>query len=141
MRVVLNLAPARALPLAVLRTAALLLVNEDEAAELAVHTGCGANAAALHEALGVTVIRTLGSEGAEAAGPQGPVRVAAPRVRAVDTTAAGDCFAGTLAAGLLRHGPLHTVMARACAAAALACTVAGSQRSLPTAEGIDSFLR
>ena len=106
MRVVLNLAPARPLPLAVLRHAAVIIVNEDEAAELASHTGCPASAAALHEALGPAIIVTLGSAGAEAAGPQGPVRVGAPRIQAVDTTAAGDCFAGVLAANLLPNAPL-----------------------------------
>ena len=140
MRIVLNLAPARLLPQPVLHTATLVVVNEDEAEALAGQFGCAATAAALHAALGVTIIRTLGSEGAEAAGPDGAVRVAAPRVDVVDTTAAGDCFVGTFAAALVRTMPLPRALTRACAAAALACTVAGSQRSLPSAAQTDAFI-
>jgi ribokinase len=140
MRVVLNLAPARILPKPVLQSANLVVVNEDEAEVLAGQFGCTATAAALHAALGVTIIRTLGGEGAEAAGPDGPVRVAAPHVDVVDTTAAGDCFVGTLAAALVRNMPLPHALTRACAAAALACTVSGSQRSLPSAAQTDSLI-
>ena len=139
MRVILNLAPARPLSRETLRTASLIVVNEDEAEVLAAQLGCEAHAAALHSALGMTVIRTLGREGAEAGGPDGPIRVAAPRVAAVDTTAAGDCFVGTLAASVSRQRPLSAALARACVAAALACTVAGSQRSLPLGSEIDAF--
>jgi ribokinase len=139
MAVVLNLAPARPLPQPVLRTAKLIVVNEDEAEMLAGQCGCAASAAALHDALGATIIRTLGGAGAEAAGADGPVHVAAPRIAVVDTTAAGDCFVGTLAASMLRGLTLPAAMDRACAAASLACTVAGSQRSLPLAAETDAL--
>ncbi len=137
-RIILNLAPAVPLPTGVLRLLDLLVVNEDEAETLAALLGCTRDAGALHAALGVRVIRTLGAEGAEAATADGQVHVAAPRVRAVDTTAAGDCFVGVLAAALERGLDLPDAMRRACTAAALACTVAGSQQSLPDAAAIDA---
>lgn len=137
-RVVLNLAPAVMLDREVLRLVDLLVVNEDEAAALATHLGCAAGAASLHAALGAGVVRTLGAAGAEAATPAGTLRVAAPAVAALDSTAAGDCFVGVLAAALGRAMGLEAAMRRACVAAALACTVAGSQRSLPDTAAIEA---
>jgi ribokinase len=137
-RVILNLAPAVLLEAAALRLVDLLVVNEDEAQTLADDQGCGATAAALHAALGVGVIRTLGADGAEVATDDGVFSVASPVVTVVDTTAAGDCFVGVLAAALDRGLSLRVAMRRACIAAGLACTVAGSQRSLPDAAGIDA---
>ncbi|WP_158746940.1 ribokinase [Acidisphaera sp. L21] len=139
MHVVLNLAPAGLLPKEVLAAASLIVVNEDEADFLSAQFGCEATAAALHLVLGVTVIRTLGGEGAEAAGPDGPVRVTPPRIHVVDTTAAGDCFVGTLAAAVSKGLPLHDGIQRACIAASLACTVAGSQQSLPLAAEVNKI--
>ncbi len=129
-----NLAPAATLDADALRLLDLLVVNEDEAAWLARHEGLsGDTAAALHAGLGITVVRTLGSAGLEWAGLGGNGSVAAAAVRAVDTTAAGDCFVGVLAAALYRGRPLPDALGRANAAAGLACTRHGSQNSLPSA--------
>ncbi len=141
MFVVLNLAPMRMLPREALRRVAILVVNEDEAEALAVELSCAPSAASLHGELGATVVRTLGRDGAEAAGPGGALRAQPPSVQAVDTTAAGDCFVGTLAAELRRRRPLAAALERACAAAAFACTRHGSQSSLPSAAEVDAFLR
>jgi ribokinase len=137
-RVILNLAPAILLEADAPRLVDLLVVNEDEAQTLADAFQCAPQATALHTALGVGVIRTLGADGAEAATSVGTFTVAAPRVTAVDTTAAGDCFVGVLAAALDRGLPLNAAMQRGCVAAALACTQPGSQRSLPDAASIDA---
>jgi ribokinase len=56
----------------------------------------------------------------------------------VDTTAAGDCFCGVLAAGLDRGLGLRAAVRRANVAAALACATAGSQDSLPTRDRTDA---
>lgn len=87
------------------------------------------------------MIRTLGAAGAEAATPDGAWHVPAPRIEARDTTAAGDCFVGVLAAALERGQALRPAMQRAAAAAALACTVEGSQRSLPDKSATDAMVR
>jgi ribokinase len=58
----------------------------------------------------------------------------------VDTTAAGDCFVGVLAAALDRGVELEAALRRANAAAALCCTKPGSQDSTPTTAEIDAFL-
>lgn len=139
-RIILNLAPAIMLDIDILRMVDIVVVNEDEAELMASTLACEATANALYTALGITVIRTLGSRGAEAASLHGRVLIPAPRIEAVDSTAAGDCFVGVLAAAIERGYSLEVAMRRACAAAALACTIAGSQRSLPDRASIDTLI-
>jgi len=137
-RTVHNLAPAGPLAADALRMLDVLVVNEDEAAWLARHEGLpGDDAAALHAGLGITVIRTLGAAGTEWAGRDGHGRLPAAPVHAIDTTAAGDCFVGVLAAAWVRGASLAAAIGRANAAAGLACTRRGSQGSLPGAAEID----
>jgi ribokinase len=138
-RIILNLAPALPLETAALRELDLLVANETEAAWLGNHLGCGTDAAALRAALGVDVVRTLGENGADVATASAVQRVPAHRITPVDTTAAGDCFVGVLAAALDRGAPLTDALTRASAAAALCCTRAGSQSSLPTAAETDAM--
>ena len=139
-RIILNLAPAAALPLDVLQALDVLVVNETEAGWLAAHLGCDAAAEALHAKLRVTVIRTLGGAGLEAASATGMHRIAARAIVPVDTTAAGDCFVGVLAAALDRGASLRDALHRATAAASLCCTKPGSQSSLPWAAETDKAL-
>lgn len=140
-RIILNLAPAGEIPEAALRALDILVVNEDEAAWLAERLGCVADALSLHAALSVTVIRTLGSDGAEIAHGNALLHVPAPNIVAVDTSAAGDCFCGVLAAALDRGLALEAAVRRAVAAASLACCRPGSQKSLPNSAEIDEALR
>lgn len=139
-RVILNLAPAVELPLETFRDTYLVVVNEREAAFLAAQAGCDASAKALAQSLATGVVRTLGGEGCEAHVAGEDFRIAAHRVDVVDTTAAGDCFVGVLAAGLDRGLDMRTALSRASAAAALACTKSGSQGSLPDAADIDAAI-
>ncbi len=137
-RTIHNLAPAAPLAPDALRLVDILVVNEDEAAWLAHHEGLpGADAAALHAGLGVNVIRTLGGHGVEWAGPDGQGRMAAAPICAIDTTAAGDCFVGVLAAAWIRGASLHAAIRRANFAASQACTRRGRQGSIPNSVQID----
>jgi ribokinase len=140
-RIVLNLAPAAPLSESALRALDVLVVNEGEAAFLAQHLACDATAAALHARLGITVVVTLGEAGLEAMAATGPIRLPAHAVDAIDTTGAGDCFTGVLAAALDRGAPLCQALARANAAAALCCTRRGTQGSMPQAAETESALR
>ena len=126
-RVVLNLAPAAPLAADALAMLDLLLANEDEAAFLAAGTGCPATAAALHAALGIGIVITLGEHGVDAATGQGAWRLPAAAIEAIDTTGAGDCFTGVLTAAIDRGQPLELALRRATAAAGLCCTRQGSQ--------------
>lgn len=134
-RVLLNLAPAAPLPPDALALLDLLIVNEHEAAWLG-----AADAATLHRQLGVGIVRTMGEAGAEYATSAGAGQVQAVTVQAVDTTGAGDCFAGVLAAALDRGAGLPDAMRRACAAAALACTRPGAQAAMPDAAETNALL-
>jgi ribokinase len=140
-RIVLNLAPAAALPEIALRAVDVLVVNESEGAWLADHLLCGTAAEALADRLGVAVVVTLGGEGAEVAGPDGAWHEPAVPVEAVDTTAAGDCFVGVMAARLDAGDTLRGAIHRASGAAALCCTRPGSQGSIPSETETDAFIQ
>jgi len=81
----------------------------------------------------------LGGDGLEAADATGTRTIPARVITPVDTTAAGDCFVGVLAAALDRGAPLDQALQRATTAAALCCTRPGSQSSLPPARETDAF--
>lgn len=132
-RIVLNLAPAGRLAPDALAMLDVLVANEDEAGFLAGLLGCAASATALHRALGVAVVVTLGEHGLDAAAAEGAWRLPAAPVAALDTTGAGDCFTGVLAAALDRGLALPAALARATRAAGLCCTRPGTQGSMPHA--------
>ena len=67
-------------------------------------------------------------------------RVAGFAVDAVDTTAAGDAFAGALAVALGEGRPLAEAVRFGNAAGALAATRVGAQPGLPSRAEIDGFL-
>ncbi len=144
--VVFNPAPAPdgPLPADLLRAVAVLTPNETEAAALSgvpvVDEASARRAAAVLRESGVrTVVLTLGERGVLIADASGVERVPAPRVRAVDTTAAGDSFTGALARFLAAGLDVRAAARRACAAAALSVTRAGAQPSLPTAAELSAF--
>lgn len=140
-RIILNLAPPGPLPAEALAALDLLLLNESEAAALGAMLGAGADPVALRARLGgPDVIVTRGAQGAEAATAAGLIRQPAFSVTAVDTTAAGDTFAGVLAASLDAGTGLAEAMRRGAAAAAVACTRAGSQGSIPIRAETDALL-
>ena len=140
-RIVLSLAPAGDLAPDAIRMVDWLLVNVEEAAWLAGQLGCCATAGALHSALDTGVVRTLGANGLEAADAALAVTLAAAPCRVVDTTGAGDCFAGVFATALDRGLGIPAALKRANIAAGLCCETAGTQGSLPVASRIDEAIR
>jgi ribokinase len=78
---------------------------------------------------------TRGARGASYAGSGEEFTVAAPAVEVVDTSGAGDVFAGVLAAGW-SAGPEYALR-RACAAGALATLLPGAGGCAPLSEAID----
>ncbi len=138
-RVVLNLAPPRDVPTALLERLNPLVVNEHEAAFLLgrkVEGEEGARSVAQGLlALGPrSLVITLGAEGALVADGETVTRVPAPQVEVVDTTGAGDAFVGALAARLALGDPLPDAVAYAARAGAAAVTKEGAQGALPTPE-------
>ena len=80
--------------------------------------------------------------GAAGSAHAGTVAVHIPgfRVPVVDTTGAGDAFAGALAVGLAEGMPLPQAVRFANAAGALACTKAGAMAALPTRADVDKLV-
>ena len=86
----------------------------------------------LGDRLGVELVVTLGERGV-AVRPRGAsvTWIAAPLVRAVDTTGGGDAFVGAFAVGLARGWPPAAAAALGCAVASDSVTRAGTQASFP----------
>lgn len=145
-RVLLSIAPFLPIERAALDAFDMILVNETEAADLARHLGLaagrdgGETVSTLAAALGRTVIATLGADGAVAAHEGERILVPSLPVVPVDTTGAGDTFAGVLAALLDQGETLATAMQYAAAAGSLSCTIAGAQPSFPRRGAIDDAL-
>jgi ribokinase len=135
--VILNPAPAVELPASLLERVGVLVPNRGELALLS-----GGDDDVVSSAQGLEarrVVVTLGAEGALVVSRYAVEPIAGHSVEAVDTTAAGDCFCGALAAGLDEGLDLVAAARRANAAAALSTTRRGAQPSLPTRAELDSF--
>jgi ribokinase len=137
--VLLNPAPAAALPADLLAQVDLLVPNETEAALLTGRPAGGRDAARaaariLHGQVAPgsgRVVLTLGQDGVLVLDEKGERHHPAARVTAVDTTAAGDTFIGGLAVGLLEGLELDAAIALGQRAAALCVTRPGAQPSIP----------
>jgi ribokinase len=136
--VVLNAAPARALPRALLDDVDVLIVNEGELAALTGPVGDTAQRVALLAA--PTVVVTLGARGCVARHQGVWLEQPAFVVDVVDSTGAGDTFCGALLAAWSAGADMATALRRASAAAALACTRMGAQSSVPALAEVDQFL-
>jgi ribokinase len=144
-QVVLNASPWRLLPMDTLRSIDCLIVNDSEAAGMAASFGWPAAPndlalAATSAVKGLTLVVTSGKRGALAACGTEFLRVDAPSVRVVDSTGAGDAFAGTFIAMMDMNAPLADALRRAVAAGSLACTTAGAQQSFATRLDIDAMM-
>jgi ribokinase len=84
-------------------------------------------------------IITMGGSGVVLVNKQETRMFAAPKVQAVDTTAAGDAFAGYLGALLAEGKSLEEAIEVAVKAASISVTKLGASSSLPTRDQVDSF--
>ncbi|HEY8283091.1 MAG TPA: ribokinase [Chloroflexota bacterium] len=144
-RVLLDPAPACPLSDRLLATVDFLTPNQQEAALLTgmpeVGVADAPEAARRLLARGVgTVLVKLGPDGVLIGSAEGTEHLPGYKVATVDTTAAGDCLAGALAAALVAGRSPHDAVAFANAAAALSTTRRGAQTSMPTLEEVDRFL-
>jgi len=164
--VVLNAAPILDLPSAVLEALDILIVNEHEAAALALFAGIDVAAAdetdslqahrqlaaALTDLVPIVVV-TIGAAGVVVAqrGSDDTRHVAGCRVTATDTTGAGDTFCGAFVAALdddaaarrstsIDADALERAARFATAAAALSVQRPGAVPSIPNRQEIDDAL-
>lgn len=136
--VVLNPAPAQALPAELLDSVDILIVNEGELATLSGHHG---NIAQGLERMDVpTVVVTLGHHGCCVRSHGVFFLQEAFNVTPIDTTGAGDTFCGSLIAALSQGADMAQALRVASAAGALACTRLGAQSSIPQATEVAAFL-
>jgi ribokinase len=144
--VLLNYAPVVSLELALDAAVHILVVNETEAQQLArlpVRNPQEAEVAA-RKLLGnghKIVVVTLGKAGAMIADAAGTRLIPAFAATAVDTTAAGDTFCGTLAVALVEGMPLDQAARFASAASAICVSRLGAQPSIPRRNEIDALLQ
>jgi ribokinase len=145
----LDPAPAQPLPPKIFKSIAFLTPNETEAGSLCGRDGmvidCS-NAKGIADQLlskgPRNVILKMGKQGSyfsgqDAAGDFVPTF----KVRAVDSTAAGDAFNGGLAVALLRGKDFTEAGRFASAVAALSVKQKGAQPSMPTIDQVNSFLK
>lgn len=131
-------APGAGLPDALLRSLDFITPNQQEADALASACGgCGVEAMLQR---GVkNVIITKDKEGCVLVSKDGARSFPAYPVKAVDSTAAGDAFAGALAVGLVEGYNLENAISWAQQAAAVSVTRMGAQPSLPTRKELMAY--
>ncbi len=143
-RLIINPAPAQALTDEILEGLFLITPNETEAKIL---TGIYATDAASMQAAGLSlldkgvknVLITLGNKGAFFINAEEHFLVPSRKVRALDTTAAGDVFNGVFAVCLAQNLSWRESVDYANRAAALSVTKMGAQGSAPFKEAINQF--
>jgi len=133
MRVVYSAAPFSVQAVAaVLPYVDILVLNEVEAQQL--HDGFGV-------VEGPEMIVTLGSKGALWRTPDGEeIKQGAFAVKAVDTTGAGDCFIGSVAAALDQGLPRKDALRYASGAAAIQVSRHGTAEAMPSRTQVQAFL-
>jgi ribokinase len=136
----LNAAPARELPLALLENLDYLIVNEHEACLIGGSDDLQTASATL-AGLASRLVVTLGSGGSALYdGGVEFARIPALPVTAIDTTGAGDTFCGAFAAAIAEGMEFATAARFATAAAALSVQAIGAVPSVPMREAIDATL-
>lgn len=140
-----NFAPAREIDRGLFSYPEILVVNENEAAFLLKREAAALSAEEMVRQLRSlgpkTVVVTQGSLGVTAGDGEELYEIPAYPVDAVDTTAAGDVFCGSLAVALAEGKGLDQALRFANAASALSVTKMGAQPSAPRRQEIESFLR
>jgi ribokinase len=139
---VLNPAPIHPMLRELLEHTAVVTPNHGEVTKLAPTSGDAVEAAhALRERTpGLAVLVTMGEAGAYLLDDDGETGIPAPSVHAVDSTGAGDCLNGVLAAGLLEGRTIRDAAERAVAAATMSTAAAGAREGMPTRQELEEFL-
>ena len=145
---VLNPAPAHPCDSGLLDLVDILILNETELGLLAQTelrdtddvASFVAAARSLQAGRGQIICVTLGKRGVLALVNGEPLAVPGRDVTAVDTTGAGDCFVGALAAQLAQATPLRTALGYANAAASICVQRMGAAPSMPTAAEVAAII-
>ncbi|MFZ5753133.1 MAG: ribokinase [Bacillota bacterium] len=142
--VILNPAPAQALPESLLNQVDVLTPNETE---LSILSGVPVqNMVEVYTASRILlekgtkcVVTTLGDKGAFLCSPNINVLIPGYSVKAIDTTAAGDSFTAALAVAVAQGKPLPKAVKFANKVGALTVTKKGAQPSLPLLDEVEKY--
>ncbi|WP_375307681.1 ribokinase [Bradyrhizobium sp. A11] len=145
---VLNPAPAQKMPGELLALVDILVLNETELGFLGDSELSDDDEAAriidvarkLQARQDQTICVTLGKRGVLALAGREEITVPGRAVKAIDTTGAGDCFVGALAAQLADDVPLRAALTFANAAASISVQRMGAGPSMPTAAEVKAVL-
>ena len=144
-RTILTAAPCRPCQKGILESSDVIVMNENE---FAFHTGkdnatdaIPENARSMMTRPTQAIIITLGPKGAVCVTKEKEFKVAGRRVKAVDTTGAGDCFVGALAARIAQGRTVEESMEYANAAASISVQRMGAGNSMPTREEVENVLK
>ena len=88
---------------------------------------------------GAGIMLTLGSKGSVYANKGKRYRQDIFKVKAVDTTAAGDTFTGYFAASVLKGMPMEEILRKCAKASAIAVSKKGASDSIPKEEEVDGY--
>jgi ribokinase len=151
---ILNPAPLKPIPLEILEKVDIIIPNEGELYRLysfltnkEIKEGGTQNivkASKILANLGIKyVITTLGSQGSLIyLGPEDKIiEIPTPKVKAVDTVGAGDCFIGVLASFLSKGEKITKAIKNASIAASIAVTRKGAQDSMPYLNEIEEKMK
>lgn len=144
-KVILNPAPAASIPMELYRYLYAVTPNETESELLTgvkvTDENSALKASEVFIGRGVRrVVITMGSKGAFVNDGDKSYMVSARKVKAVDTTAAGDTYNGAMCVALAEGKTLRESLEFATKASAIAVTRMGAQPSIPTREEVDSTI-
>jgi ribokinase len=145
---ILNPAPARAFGRELLDLVDILILNETELGMLTSselrdadeHARFVEAAGSLPSSREKIICVTLGRRGVVALVEGEPLIIPGRIVKAVDTTGAGDCFVGAVAAQLAGGRPIHDALAYANIAASISVQRMGAAPSMPTAAEVEKVV-
>ncbi|MGE3769841.1 MAG: ribokinase [Bdellovibrionales bacterium] len=145
--VLLNTAPALELSDAMKALCDIIILNEEELADYVGDKAASDNEGVKQQAIKLRVspaqkiIVTLGARGLVCVDGDDVIVIKGHPVKAIDSTGAGDCFCGVLAASLAQKLFLHDALVRANAAAAISVQREGAASSMPSGAEIDAFIK
>jgi ribokinase len=145
-KIILNPAPFTDIPAELFKNITFITPNENEAEQLTgikiIDEKSALKSALILKEKGVeNVIITLGPSGAFLLSEDYTGMISAPKVKAVDSTAAGDTFSGALAVAVSKGYQIENAIKFANFAAALSVTRYGAQNSIPFEKEVLEFLK
>ena len=140
-KIILNPAPAQKLSDNILKNVDILTPNETELAIISGENDLKLGARKLLEAGVKEVIVTLGEKGSYYLSNEKEILSESIKVKAIDTTAAGDSFNGALAVSICEGKYIEEVLEFSNVVGALTTTKSGAENSLPYREAVNKLLK